>query len=69
MGTRMHVWLFFVASACGQNIQTWLSPRNSTRLSLSPSGASNRLFYGRCEGPTFRNAGVVWTLAGLPVTG
>ena len=26
-------------------------------------------FYGRCEGPTFRNAGMAWALAGLPVTG
>jgi hypothetical protein len=26
-------------------------------------------FYGCCEGPTFRNAGMAWTLAGLPVTG
>ena len=31
-------------TSCGQNIQTWLSPRHSTWLSLSPSGASNRLF-------------------------
>jgi tetratricopeptide (TPR) repeat protein len=29
---------------CGQNIQTWLSPRHSTQCSLSPTGSSNRLF-------------------------
>ena len=55
---------------CGQNIQTWLSPRNSTHLSFPPTGARNRLFLWALRGPpALRNAGVAWALAGIPETG